>query len=228
MAETPAFTETVSVSGLSISRAGRKLLDDMSWTLPPGSFLAVAGPSGAGKSSLLACLAGELDPSDGTIQLQGQSVGNVFQDLRLSNNLSVLNNVLCGSLGRHKWWQTLLNFDNAERQDAFDIAASLGLSDLVHKPVSNVSGGEQQRTAVGRTLLHRPDIILADEPTSQLDTETAKCVLGMLREATRGGKTVIAVLHDSRFVSEFADYELRIDPAVAKGWEFRKVGVSPQ
>ncbi|HMQ05612.1 MAG TPA: ATP-binding cassette domain-containing protein [Pyrinomonadaceae bacterium] len=220
MAGTSVSTAAVSVSGLSITRAGRKLFDEMSWKLPPGSFLAVTGPSGAGKSSLLSCLAGELEPFGGSFDLHGRSIGCVFQDFRLSGNLSVLNNVLCGSLGRRNWWQTLLRFDAAERSDAFDLVRSLGLAELIHKPVTNVSGGEQQRTAVARTLLHRPDIILADEPTSQLDSETARLVLSRLREAARAGKTVITVLHDTRLVEDFADCELVIDSALANGWKF--------
>ncbi len=226
MIEASVSSGAVSVSGLSITRAGRKLFDQMSWTLPPGSFLAVTGPSGAGKSSLLSCLAGELEASSGSIDLHGQSVGCVFQDFRLSTNLSVLNNVLCGSLGRHTWWNTLFRFDAGERTDAFEVVRSLGLAALVHKSVSNVSGGEQQRTAVARALLQRPDVILADEPTSQLDSETARIVLGKLREATREGKTVIAVLHDSRLVADFADAQLIIDSGLVNAWEFRKVEVS--
>ena len=226
MTESPANTAAVSVSGLSIERAGRKLFDEMSWTLRPGAFLAITGPSGAGKSSLLACLAGELEASRGNVDIDRTTIGCVFQDLRLSENLTVLGNVLCGSLGRHSWWQTLLKFDGDERERAFDIASSLGLSRLVHKTVAKVSGGEQQRTAVARALLQNPDIILADEPTSQLDTETARIVLGKLRDVARAGKTVIVVLHDSRLVDEFAEMELVIDQGLERGWEFkvREVG----
>lgn len=226
MNEASVSNAALSVDGLSITRAGRKLFDEMSWKLPPGSFLAVTGPSGAGKSSLLSSLAGELAVSSGSVDLHGRSVGCVFQDFRLSTNLSVLNNVLCGSLGRNSWWNTLVRFDAAEREDAFEIIRSFGLEDLVHKPVSNVSGGEQQRTAVARALLQRPDVILADEPTSQLDSDTARIVLGNLRQAARAGKTVIAVLHDSRLVADFADAELVIDSGLVNGWEFRKVEVS--
>lgn len=222
MSNSPASEATVSVHGLSITRAGRKLFDEMSWELRPGSFLAVTGPSGAGKSSLLTCLAGELEPSSGTVDLGQGNIGCIFQDFRLSANLSVLKNVLCGSLGRHHWWQTLLGFDADEREQAFDIADSLGLGGLVHKTVTNVSGGEQQRTAVARALMQRPEIILADEPTSQLDSETARLVLGKLRDQAREGKTVIVVLHDSRLVDEFADVELAVDSDLPKGWELRR------
>jgi len=222
----PAINDSVSVSGLSITRAGRKLFDDMSWSLESGSFLAITGPSGAGKSSLLACLAGEVDASEGSLLIRDAEVGCIFQDFRLSTNLSVLDNILCGSLGRQSWWQTFLKFENGEREDAFDIATSLGLEGLIHKHACEVSGGEQQRTAVARTLLQRPDIILADEPTSQLDSETARIVLGKLRDIARSGKTVIVVLHDSRLVEEFAEFELVIDSTLAKGWEFKSREVS--
>jgi len=222
----PAANEAISVRGLSITRAGRKLFDDMSWSLEPGSFLAITGPSGAGKSSLLACLAGELDASEGSLSIRDSEVGCIFQDFRLSTNLSVLDNILCGSLGRHSWWQTFLKFETGEREDAFEIATSLGLDGLIHKHACEVSGGEQQRTAVARTLLQRPDIILADEPTSQLDSVTARIVLGKLRDIARSGKTVIVVLHDSRLVEDFAEFELVINSALAKGWEFKSREVS--
>jgi phosphonate transport system ATP-binding protein len=222
MPNNPASSTAVAVSGLSIERAGRRLFDEMSWQLPFGSFLAVTGPSGAGKSSLLSCLAGELGPSSGSVNIEAENIGCIFQDFRLSTNLSVLKNVLCGSLGRHSWWETLLKFDDTEREDAFEIASSLGLARLVHKPAATVSGGEQQRTAVARALLQRPDVILADEPTSQLDTETARLVLKKLRDEAKNGNTVIVVLHDSRLVEEFAEYELVVDSALARGWEFRK------
>lgn len=198
----------------------------MSWRLPSGKLLAVTGASGAGKSSLLACLGGIVAPLSGEFKLAASDervIGLIFQNYRLTANLSVLTNVLCGRLGAYKWWQTLFSFADSERQKAFRILRELGLEKLVHRQVRQISGGEQQRTAVARALLQNPEIILADEPTSNLDAELARRVLSLLRrKCVEENCTVVAVLHDARMVEEFADYELKIGEQYENGWSFRK------
>lgn len=206
---------------------GEKLLfENMSWNLPRGKFLAVTGASGAGKSSLLACLGGMIEPSNGSFKLfatDEKSVGFIFQNFRLTGNLSVLTNVLCGRLGAYRWWQTLFSFPESERRKAFQILHELGLENLVHRQVRQISGGEQQRTAVARVLLQNPEIILADEPTSNLDAALARRVLALLRrKGAEANCTVIAVLHDVRMVEEFADYELKIGAELENGWSFQQ------
>jgi len=196
----------------------------MSWQLPRGKFLAVTGASGAGKSSLLACLGGTVAPTGGAFSLAADSeraVGMIFQNYRLTANSSVLTNVLCGRLGAYRWWQTLFSFAESERREAFRILRELGLEKLVHREVRQISGGEQQRTAVARALLQNPEIILADEPTSNLDAALARRVLSLLRrKCVEEKRTVIAVLHDGRMVEEFADYELKIGAEHENGWSF--------
>ncbi len=197
----------------------------MNWELPRGKFLAVTGASGAGKSSFLACLGGIIAPTMGTFKLSAadeKSIGFIFQSFRLTANLSVLTNVLCGRLGAYNWWQTLFSFPESERQKAFAILGELGLEKLLHRQVRQISGGEQQRTAVARVLLQNPEIILADEPTSNLDARLAKRVLSILRrKCERENRTVIAVLHDTRMVADFADYELKIGAEYENGWIFQ-------
>lgn len=220
----------VKVDGLSLSRGGRELFSNMTWELGAGQFLAVTGPSGAGKSSLLACLAGSLPPASGSVLKPASprgSVGIVFQHLRLSAELSVLTNVLCGRLGRYPWWRTLIPFGRTDREEAFSIAAELGLAALANKPVKNISGGEQQRTALARTLFQQPELVLADEPTSDLDSGLAELALAKLRSlANDHGRTVICVMHDARLIERFADRELTIGEMGANGWTIRKTGAS--
>lgn len=226
----------VLVSGLGVRRAERWLFRDLTLTVPRGAFVAVVGPSGAGKSTLLACLAGALTPGEGEIRLRERGgrlvapehcrprIGCVFQRLLLVENSSVLANVLCGRLGRHRWWQTLFGAPRAEREAAFAIAADLGLAPHTHRWVAELSGGEQQRTAIARALFQEPDLYLADEPISNLDTYLTGRVLGRLRqEAAQQGRTVFCVLHDPTLVDRFADLVVSIDPNDPHGWRVRPV-----
>ncbi len=214
----------VETHSLLLKRGEKMLFEKMTWQLPRGKFLAVTGASGAGKSSLLACLGGVLQPTSGECKLAAEdakSIGVIFQNFRLTANLSVLTNVLCGKLGAYNWRQTLFGFAENERQKAFAILRELGLENLINRQARKVSGGEQQRTAIARVLLQNPEIILADEPTSNLDADLAKKVLSLLRRqcAEKNG-TVIAVLHDAKMVESFADYELKIGTEHENGWDF--------
>ncbi len=224
---TAAASGNLSVRGLALARGHSSLFEQMSWNLPRGKFLAVTGPSGVGKSSLLACIRGTLSPSAGSTSLgtdDPTKIGIVFQHLRLSNNLTVLTNVLCGRLGRYSNFRSIFGFPAAERETAFETIGRLGIGGLCHKPVRNISGGEQQRTAVARVLFQEPDLILADEPTSDLDTALARDVLTEFRQLCRTrNATVICVMHDDRMVAEFADLELRLDADRPNGWEMHEV-----
>ncbi len=226
--ETQTQTEfAVETSSLSLKRGEKLLFEKMTWQLPRGKFLAVTGASGAGKSSLLACLGGGVAPTDGEFKLAGddsKSIGFVFQNFRLTANLSVLINVLCGKLGAYNWWQTIFSFSEDDRQTAFAILRELGLEKLAHRQVRKISGGEQQRTAAARVLLQNPPIILADEPTSNLDAALADKVLTILRRGcAEQNQTIVCVLHDARLVEKFADYELRIGADYKDGWSFRQI-----
>ena len=219
-----AQTITVETRLLALKRGEKLLFEKMTWQLRRGKFLAVTGASGAGKTSLLACLGGIIAPSAGEFRFAAnglRELGFVFQNFRLTANLSVLTNVLCGKLGAYNWRQTLFGFAFSERQKAFAILCELGLENLINRQTRKVSGGEQQRTAIARVLLQNSEIILADEPTSNLDADLAKKVLSLLRRqcAEKNG-TVIAVLHDAKMVESFADYELKIGTEHENGWDF--------
>lgn len=219
--------DALSVSELAVRRSENLLFKGMSWGLTPGTFLAVTGPSGIGKSSLLSCLAGNLKPAEGGFSFltdDTTQVGRIFQDLRLTANSTVLTNVLCGGLGRLPWYRTLFGFDGESKKAAFEILRRLEIDPLVHKPVKKISGGEQQRTAIARLLHHDPEIILADEPTSNLDPVLANKVLGRIRSLCKErSRVAICVLHDGDQVEKFADMELRLSDEFENGWEIREV-----
>ena len=234
----PAGDRHVSAYGLGIARGGRWLVHDMSWEVPRGAFVAVTGPSGAGKSSVLACLAGMLDPSAGGVRYhavdRGRScppaamrgrIGVVFQQLMLTANAPALTNVLCGRLGRYPAWRTALGFPRADRAAAREWLRALDLDRYAAKPVAILSGGEQQRVAVARGLFQEPEVLLADEPVSNLDPALGHRVLGMFREvaATRGC-TVFCVLHSAELVRRYADYELALHPERLQGWTMGGLG----
>jgi ABC-type Mn2+/Zn2+ transport system ATPase subunit len=148
----------------------------------------------------------------------------VFQNFRLTANLSVLINVLCGKLGDYPWWQTLFSFSENDRRTAFTILQELGLEKLVHRQVRKVSGGEQQRTAVARVLLQKPPIILADEPTSKSRRGFGGQGFSRFAAWLCGTKSNNRLrLHDARLVEKFADYELQIGAEYKHGWSFRQI-----
>lgn len=225
----------IAARGLGLKRGDRWLFRGLDLDIPRGAFVAVVGPSGVGKSSFLACLAGLLEPTEGSVALHGRdgracapgatcgATGVVFQNNLLVPTRSLLANVLCGRLGRHPWWRTLLGFPRADREQAYRILCDLGLGEKALRWACETSGGEQQRTAIARALLQEPELYLADEPVSNLDSYLTGRVLGILRqEATQRGRTVFCVLHNAELVERFAEYVLSFDPSGDGAWKLRQ------
>jgi len=181
-----------------------RALDDVTVSFARGQFTAIMGPSGSGKSTLMHCLAGldrlssghvmigetnlsELSEKELTL-LRRTQVGFVFQAFNLIPTLTAIENItLPLDLGRGKADQALLD----------EVINAVGLRDrLTHKP-SELSGGQQQRVAVARALASRPDVIFADEPTGNLDSQTGAEILDFMRRAVNEfGQTIVMVTHD--------------------------------
>ncbi len=182
-------------------------LDNASLQITPGDYIAVVGPSGSGKSTLLLVLGGMLAPSSGRAFLNGQSlydlspderaavrrrkVGFVFQTFNLVPYLTALENVQIPLY--------LAGLDpTAQRERALALLHRVGLGDRVdHKP-SELSIGQQQRVALARVLANDPELILADEPTGNLDPETGVQILDLFDALNDEGRTIVMVTHDPR------------------------------
>jgi len=185
-------------------------LDGVTLHIKPGEFVSIMGPSGSGKSTLMHIL-GCLDkPTGGTYLLDGtevstlddralsrircEKVGFVFQSFNLLAQEDVLHNVEIPML-----YYGVRRKDRLSR--ARDIVRSVGLEDRINHIPSELSGGETQRVAIGRALVNDPAIVLADEPTGNLDTKTGEDIMKLFREINERGKTVIVVTHESEIAS---------------------------
>ncbi len=180
------------------------ILDTIDLTIEPGDFVAVLGPSGSGKSTLLALMSGLDRPTSGEIRIDGapiqtmsedelallrrRKIGFVFQSFQLLSNLTARENVLLPI--------ELLGLSNPFAR-ADELLAAVGLADRGHHYPSQLSGGEQQRVALARAFAARPPILLADEPTGNLDGATGRRILELLTELrAREGTTLVLVTHD--------------------------------
>ena len=182
-------------------------LDDVTIEIPKGDFVAIVGPSGSGKSTFLLMFGGMLSPASGSVLVDGQSlydlnserravvrrekIGFVFQTFNLVPYLTALENV------QIPLFLAKLS-DKEQKERATALLERIGLGDrLDHKP-SELSVGQQQRVALARMLANDPPIILADEPTGNLDPETSQAILDFLQEVNKEGRTIVMVTHDMR------------------------------
>jgi ABC-type lipoprotein export system ATPase subunit len=210
-------------------------LDGVDLTIDAGEFVSILGPSGSGKSTLMHLL-GFLDtPTSGTIRFDGgdvskisgrarttiraQRIGFVFQAFNLLPRLSVLNNVLlplayargagpAREAGRKKVWEVL---------------ESVGMKDRAHHRPAELSGGQRQRVAIARALINEPRLILADEPTGNLDTQRAANIMELFASLNREGRTVVVVTHDAE-VARCTQRSIRVrDGKIVQGEPWKPI-----
>jgi putative ABC transport system ATP-binding protein len=209
---TKLYRAKESANGPGKDNGGESIhaLDHISLHVAPGEWLSIMGPSGSGKSTLVN-LIGCLDrPSSGEIWLDGQNVagissadlnrvraekiGFVFQQFHLIPFLTAVENVMLA-----QYFHSM-----TDEQEAVDALSRVGLGDRAHHLPSQLSGGEQQRVCIARALINDPKIILADEPTGNLDAQNEEIVLRLLREFHQQGRTIVMVTHDP-VVARLAD-----------------------
>jgi len=196
-----------------------RALDGVTLDVERGEYLAVVGSSGSGKSTLLNLLAGLDTPSSGSVMLEGMrfaemsrrqlasyrahKVGMIFQSFNLISHYTALQNV-----------ETALCFNGTPPRDrrrlSTGVLDQLGLSDrLMHRP-ADLSGGEQQRVAVARAIVKKPEILFADEPTGNLDYENSRNIAGLLTTLNRDGLTIVMVTHNLQMAQECSHRTIRM------------------
>jgi len=195
------------------------VLKGVSFQVAKGEFVAVMGPSGSGKSTLLNCISCYIPFEKGNIKLGGQTLANlnddelskirneklgfVFQDFMLLDGLTIRENILVpriihGTVGKEG------------EQLADRLLELFGIDHIRNKYPADVSGGERQRTAVARSLINQPLMILADEPTGNLDTQNTSEVIALLKEASRKYEQTIVMITHSRSIAQTADRILQV------------------
>jgi cell division transport system ATP-binding protein len=194
-------------------------LNDVTFTLDKGEFAFITGPSGAGKSTLLKMIYMDEFPSEGEVRVGRHSsaairrteiamlrreVGVVFQEFKLLKELTAFENVLLPLRAAGKR-------ESSIRKRANSVLYSVGLSTKRHQSPLKLSGGEQQRIAIARAMALRPAILLADEPTGNLDPDTAEQILDLLVDINRGGTSVLVATHDVRHAERLGRRLIRLE-----------------
>lgn len=191
------------------------------FTVPKGEFVAVVGESGSGKSTLLNLIGGLDTPTEGKVLIDGKdifamkdrsltvfrrrNIGFVFQSFNLIPELTVEQNIL---------FPVLLDYQTPDRGYLEELLGVLGLTERRHHLPGQLSGGQQQRAAIGRALITRPALILADEPTGNLDTRNSGEVIALLKKASRTYEQTIVMITHSRTIAQTADRILQVSDGV--------------
>ncbi len=222
------MTETaqpaLEVRGLTKEyRRGVPVLSDISIVIPSHGITAVIGPSGTGKSTLIRCINRLVEPTAGQIlfhgldlaQLRGKAlremrrrIGMVFQEFNLVERLTVMENVLSGRLGYvtpFKAW--LRKYPREDINAAWELLDTVGLTQFANQRADALSGGQRQRVGIARAIMQRPELLLADEPTSSLDPKTSVEIMELLVSLTVGrGIPVILNIHNVPLAKRFATH----------------------
>ncbi len=205
-----------------------KALDGIALQIEQGSFTAIVGTSGSGKSTLLHMLGGLDTPTGGSVVVDGQSLGKmsrseltifrrrkigfIFQNYNLIPNLNIYDNIVL---------PVELDGRSVDRQYLDNIVSVLGLEGKLERKPNKLSGGQQQRAAIARALITKPALILADEPTGNLDSRTSQEVVGLLQSTGRQfHQTIVMITHNDE-IAQIADRTIRIeDGRIAEGrWQ---------
>lgn len=210
------------VKGLKKSFGEREILKGIDFEVKKSDVVCIIGPSGSGKSTLIRCVNFLEEPTEGTIEYEGQEVhqafkklplyrtkvGMVFQQFNLFNNMSVVENCMVGQV-------KVLHIDKEEaRKTALQNLEYVGMAGYMNAKPSQLSGGQKQRVAIARALALKPEVLLMDEPTSALDPEMVGEVLTVMKKLADQGLTMVVVTHEMAFAKEVATKVIFIDQGV--------------
>ncbi|MDO4153432.1 MAG: ABC transporter ATP-binding protein [Clostridia bacterium] len=193
-------------------------LDDVSFTIPQGQFLAIVGPSGSGKSTLLHILGGVDTPTSGYVNIGGTDIGKldetalaIFRRRQIGLIYQFYNLIPILTVEENLTLPLLLDGRKPDRKQIENLVSVLGLENRLYHLPNQLSGGQQQRVSIGRALVNNPALVLADEPTGNLDSENSREIMALLRRFNREYKqTVIVITHDEN-IALSADRVLAIE-----------------
>ncbi len=200
---------------------GTAALRNVSITVDEPQVVAIIGPSGAGKSTLIRCINRLVEPTSGSVELNGENltklgsrdlrrarrhIGMIFQEYNLVERLTVMENILSGRLGYVSFWRAFRrNYPPADVAAAFSLLERVGLEGYHNTRADSLSGGQRQRVGIARALIQSPDLLLVDEPTASLDPKTSRQVMRILVELAREQKTPTLInIHDVQLAKTFA------------------------
>lgn len=205
--------------------AAVQALKGVSFSVPKGEYVAIVGESGSGKSTLLNMI-GALDvPTSGKVMISGKdifsmndrkltifrrrNIGFIFQAFNLIPELTVEQNII---------FPALLDYQKPDKKYLEELLAALNLKERRNHLPSQLSGGQQQRVAIGRALITHPSLILADEPTGNLDTQNSSEVIALLKEASRKYEQTIIMITHNRSIAQTADRVLNVSDGILTDW----------
>ncbi|WP_394758440.1 cell division ATP-binding protein FtsE [Flavobacterium sp.] len=210
----------LSLHDVNIYQSGNKIISDINLSVNPGEFIYIIGKTGSGKSSFMKTLYGDLTLTDGegTIvdyDLNGlidkdipylrRKIGMVFQDFKLLPDRTVANNLLF--VLKATGWIDVQDMDDK----VIEVLKKVGMESMANKMPHQLSGGEQQCVAIARALLNDPELILADEPTGNLDPQTSGEILEVLKKINDQGKTILMATHDYALLMKYPSKTLKCE-----------------
>jgi branched-chain amino acid transport system ATP-binding protein len=214
---------------ISASRhfGGHKAVDEVSFTMPENSLMAVIGPNGAGKTTLFNLIAGALPPTSGTVQYGGKPIRNpltacqagiarTFQNVRLFHEMTVLENILAG-MGGQSFWQGSLRLPRSLREDrlrmkrAYYLLEDAGVARLAQTPAEDIPFGQQRLIEIARALAINPTLLLLDEPAAGLNATETIALSALIQRIHQRGISILLVEHDMHLVMHLAQRVLVLD-----------------